>query len=428
MQPIQPKITQKLLLRSAIGIFALAGLILAFQWYKAHESDPRGDDKLDTAGWLAATESDASGDTIHAVVFKDDGTIVRQPNLAAATEDRDVVWRPDGNFVFFSSNREAEKFTMFRWFPDGGHAAELRSLMGLPQGSPFFLRADADKGNDAEALVRAGGRIDSYNARVPLLHQVLPPPDPKSRQEVDAEGGGRVSPFESMYQRFGTSFKYAKWNPGKTAVYAVMRRETGEILIYQKLNFATPQEGQPEAVVAGDKVDFDIDQKTGKVYYAVENFQWPDLGSVPAEFVKDGKVTVPYKHGIGVVDVSDPRSGGVIVASNKDSMCFGSITLAPMGDFLAVVAGTYSGNGNLTPAGLLVIPAAAGQRSLAPPVATGEVYEPSWSPDGKRIAFARRETPTSRPIYILDQGSEPRRISPDTGVFGNPVFSPQMKP
>src|SRR5579862_3836173 len=118
MQPTQPRITQRLLLRTAIGIFVLAGLVMAFRWYKTHESDLHGDDSLDTAGCVAAIETTDDGS--QALVFKDDanGTVIRQPNIRPDFEDRDLAWRPDGNFLFFASNREKAKFTMFRWFPD----------------------------------------------------------------------------------------------------------------------------------------------------------------------------------------------------------------------------------------------------------------------------------------------------------------------
>ncbi|HWA82504.1 MAG TPA: hypothetical protein VG820_03660, partial [Fimbriimonadaceae bacterium] len=300
MQPVHAKITQKLLLRSAIGIFVLACLVMAYRWYKGQESDPFGNNRIDTAGWVAATET--VGDGRHVVVFKGDGTMVRQPGVPAGSQDNDLAWRPDGNYIFFGSNREKQKFTMFRWFPDGSATAEMRSLPGRPQSSPYFLNGDKGLGWDAVGLITAGGLVMRYEPKRPALHQELPPPDPKRRTAEDPETGAAVSPFEDLYARFGTSFRMAKWTPDRKAVFAVMRRDTGEILIYQKLDFTTPQEGLPQPVIAGDRIDFDVDQSSGKVYFAVQNFQWPDPNSVPSEFVKNGKVSVPFRHAIGMVD------------------------------------------------------------------------------------------------------------------------------
>ncbi|HVT11433.1 MAG TPA: hypothetical protein VHE55_04135 [Fimbriimonadaceae bacterium] len=423
MQTIHPKITQKLLLRSAIGILVLAGLVMAFRWYKGQESDPQGNRTLNTAGWIAATET--VGDGRHVIAFKPDGTIVRQPGISPTTVDNDLAWRPDGNYIFFGSNREKQKFTIFRWFPDGSAAPEMRSLLGRPQSSPYFLNGDASLGWDAVGLVTAGGIVMRYEPKRPALHQELPPPDPKRRIAEDQEGGS-VSPFEEQYERLGTSFRIAKWTPDRKAVFAVMRRDTGEILIYQKLDFSTPQEGLPRPVIAGDRIDFDVDQHSGKVYFAVQNFQWPDPNSVPPEFVKDGKVTVPFRHAVGVVDPANMDQPAWLAKSTTDKECFGAPAVDLAGDRLAFIRGAYAGNGNLTPDSVVAIILAGDQRGKGGVVAQGAVFEPAWSPDGQKLAFARRESPTSRPIYVLDElGATPRRLSPDTGVFGNPAFSPQ---
>lgn len=424
MQPVQPKITQKLLLRSAIGIFVLAALVMAFRWYKGQESDPQGDSRLDTAGWVAAIET--VGDGKHVVAFKSDGTMVRQPGVPAESMDNDAAWRPDGNYLFFGSNREKDKFTMFRWFPDGSRQAEMRSLPGRPQGAPYFLNGDADLGWDAVGLITSGGLVMRYEPKKPALHQELPPPDPKKRVAEDPESGTSVSPFEDMYQHYGTSFRVAKWTPDRKAVFAVMRRETGEILIYQRLDFTTPEEGQPRPIIAGDRIDFDVDQHSGKVYFTVQNFQWWDQSIIPPEFIKNGKVTVPLRHGVGVVDPSSLSKPQFLATSVVDKDCFSSPSVDLAGDRLAFVHGPYAGSGNLTPDMLIVINLEGDNKGKGGPVATGEVFEPAWSPDGKKLAFARRESPTSRPIYVLDElGGTPRRLSPEGGVFGNPVFSPQ---
>jgi hypothetical protein len=422
MPPKQPKITQKLIVRTAISLFVLAGLVLAFNWYKSNENDIRGGTTRETIGWIAAIESVGAGK--HAVFIKPDGTVVRQSNVSADSEDRDVVWRPDGNFAFFPSNREKGKFTMFRWSPDSP-TAEMRSMQGLTQAAPYFSSADADLHQTAEALICASGFVMQYDPNKQTTHQVLPPPDPKARAQQDSEGGGQVSPFEGLYERFGSSFRVAKWSPDKKAIIAVMRRETGEVLIYQKLDFTTELEGRPRAIVAGDKIDFDIDQTSGLVYFSVENFQWPFPEAAPPEFKKGGKVTTPYRHGVGVLDPAHPGPVKMLATSKDDTIAFGELALAPTGDKIAVVGGSYEGSGNITRKGLLqmVLGAAAPTTTV---VAPGNTFEPTWSPDGKKLAFALRESTTSRPIYVLDDGSAtPHRLTTGEGVFAFPRFSPQ---
>lgn len=427
MQPVQAKITKKLLLRFAIGLFALGGLVIAFWWFKSHESDPHGDDAMITAGWIAAIET--TGDVGHAVVFTNEDKLIRQPNPPPDNDDRDLAWRPDGNYIFFSSNREKDKYTMHRWHPNGG-AAEMRSAFGLPQTAPFFLASDADKHNNALGLVTAPGRIMLYDAKKPGLMQELPPPDPKRRVEEGSEGKGQISPFEAVYERYGTSFRNAKWTPDKQAIFAVMRSETGETLIYQKLEAdpTKPEATLPAPVLAGDRIEFDIDQHTGVIYFSVQNFQWP-TEQIPSQFVKNGRVTTPYRHGIGMIDISATEPAKrlrMIAASQDDKSCFGAVSLALSGDKLAIVQGSYLGNGNMTPKALLMAGLKGSLQGQIGAVMQGEIYEPNWSPDGHMLAFARRESRTSRPIYVLEEGtSTPRRVSPQEGVFGFPVFSPQ---
>jgi len=390
------------------------------------ESDPGGYRSLNTAGWVAAVETTANGS--QAVVFLNDdvGTMISQPNVPDKTDDRDIAWRPDGNYLFFASNRIDDKFTMFRWFPTATSEPEMRSILGLPQLAPYFPPSDASLHENATALLTVGGRVMMYDPKTPALRQVLPPPDPKLTQSSDPEVG-QESPFETMYERFGSSFRVAKWTPDKKAVFAVMEREDGELLVYQKLDFKTPEEGQPRPVAQGDKIDFDIDPNSGAVYFAVENFQWP-LGDVPPDFVKaNGKTMVPFRHALGIVDFSLNPPIQWIRQSKDDKVCFGSVAVAPQGDKLLVVQGAYAGNGNMMPASLMMADLAGPARGAMGPVLKGEVYEPCWSPDGKKIAYAQRDSKTSRPIYVFSEGGvAPQRVSPATGIFGHPEFSPQM--
>ncbi|HTQ12035.1 MAG TPA: hypothetical protein VMI31_18375 [Fimbriimonadaceae bacterium] len=426
MQPIQPKINQKLLLRVAICLFLLAIFVGAFWWFKLRESDPGGYRQLNTVGWIAALETTSEGN--HVVVLKGDdaGTVINQPNVKDASEDRAPVWRPDGNYVYFPSNRQSKKFTMFRWFPAPASDAEMRSLEGLPQLSPSFLATDSDLGEGAMGLLTAGGRVMMYDPKTPALRQVLPPPDPKLTQSNDPEAG-QVSPFETMYERFGNSFRVAKWTPDKQAVFAVMEREDGEVLIYQKLRFKTPQEGQPIPIAQGDHIDFDIDPNTGAAYFTVENFQWP-LGDVPSDFLKNGKVMVPFRNGLAVADFSQQHPIQWIKQSKDNQLCFGALAVAPKGDRLVTVVGPYQGNGNMTPKALWMLGLSGPGRGQMAQILQGEVYEPCWSPDEKKIAYAERDSKTSRPIYVLTEGSSgPERVSPADGVFGHPQFSPQTQ-
>ena len=53
------------------------------------------------------------------------------------------------------------------------------------------------------------------------------------------------------------------------------------------------------------------------------------------------------------------------------------------------------------------------------------VFEPSWSPNGKDVIYARRDGP-ARPIFKIDVASGAEtKLTHDEGEYGYPVLSPQ---
>ena len=65
--------------------------------------------------------------------------------------------------------------------------------------------------------------------------------------------------------------------------------------------------------------------------------------------------------------------------------------------------------------------------SAGAPIAKGTIYEPSWSPAGDKIVFARREVDGKRSIFSINKdGTGERKISDGKGNYGFPKFSPQV--
>ena len=57
--------------------------------------------------------------------------------------------------------------------------------------------------------------------------------------------------------------------------------------------------------------------------------------------------------------------------------------------------------------------------------ANGGGFDPSWSPDGTQIAFARYEGCCNPEIYVMNaDGSDERRLTALDGFDTNPAWSP----
>src|SRR5688572_2014486 len=110
----QPLINQKATIRLAIGLLVIAGLIFAYQTWLNKGQDLGGVGSEDTAGWLGAVEYLEDGRS-QIMVFRPDGSTLRSPGYTPGTVEREFVWRPDGNQIFFSADRDRRAFNIYRW-------------------------------------------------------------------------------------------------------------------------------------------------------------------------------------------------------------------------------------------------------------------------------------------------------------------------
>jgi dipeptidyl aminopeptidase/acylaminoacyl peptidase len=418
-------VSQKLALRLALGLLSIAALVSLFRLYQNWAQDPGRFGTASTVGVIAALQIDDLGQRV--VLFGPDGTKRGLPNEVKGATDKDLAWRPDGNQLFFTSDREDRVFAVYR-YNFATKKLERRSFgtrnMGNiawgPQGHPAA---------NADALVTAGGFVLTYDPTDGATRQVLPPVTGDRAADTEGGVGGQ---FKALYDRFGESFRVARWGLNREVIIAVMRREEGgETLVLQSLRTVEdPRTKQvslppPTAVAAGDQLDFDV-APDGSIVVAILGFRFPDQSNIPPQFVRNGRVTPPYRHALIHLNPSKPDERiRILVATPDDKQAFAQPRLSPDGKTVVAVKGVYRLGEGFVPDALVTLDATSeGKGAL---LVQGEVREPAWDPSGERLAFVMTSGGKRRALYTVPaSGGEPTLLSSD-GMYANPAFSPQVQ-
>jgi len=421
MSIVQPKTVQKMLLRFAIGLLLIAGLILAYNYLKGAGRDINNLGNTDSVNYIAVLKETERGTQL--VVIKPDGTELPSPGYVEDTTDRELAWRPDGNQIMFVSDRKDQTFNLFRWNLANG-SCEPRTTGTQNYGNPVYPSPTAPSANDY-ALVTSGGFVYEFDPVKPGIAKVLPP----SLREIAGEvGEGAAGQFDTIYKKIGNSFRIAKWTPDKRFVVAVMRRDTGEALIFQKMPPADGKPSLPKIIAAGESIQFDVSPTDNKVVYTLQNFEYPEPDRIPKEYMKNGRAVLPFRHGTGIVnleDAKDTEHNGIILASKDDNQAASNPRFAPDGASFLLSVGIYA-DGTVLPKALLNVPAKVGGIQGTSPIREGEVYDASWAPDGKSVIFVQT-LEGKKAIYKvgLDGGGESKVAE---GNYSRPAFSPQVAP
>lgn len=407
---------QTMLYRMAITGIVLAVLLVVYQVYRQFSQDP---DILpgDSRGMVAAVEY--VGETSRVVLFKPDGTKVEVPGWREGVKDEAPVWRPDGQRLFFTSDREDQSFQIYRFRPGAGEV-ERRSIGSRSKDAPRF-GPPGFPGENASALITSGGQVQEYSPRDGSTRQLLPPPS-GSGAVTDQEGGA-VDQFSALYERIGESFRTAIWGKDRRFIIATMRREDGEVLMFQ--DFEPDSDGRfplPVPVFAGERITFDVSSE-GKVTAAVIGFRWVDPQNVPEQYIKNGKAVPPFEHGVIQFDPAQREAVKVLFATT-DEETLSEPRYSPDGSQILYTVGRMSDTDLFEPLGLMLAPANV-PLEAPKPIRTSPVYEVSWTPDGASVLYAR-PTEKGRGLFRLNISSgQETPISSGDGDYGFPAASPQ---
>ncbi len=416
-----PLVTRKMLIRTVIGLFGLAALFAGYQWYRSLGGDLDLPFNVETAGMIAAIQETSDGNQV--VLIHPDGKIVPSPGYVAGASDRDVAWRPDGNRVFFSSDREQRVYNIFRWNP--GSEKVQRRTFGSRAKTTLEFPSEAVPFANERALITSGGFVLELNPTDGATPQILPP---VGREVSASKEGGSASQFDAVYERLGSSFRRAKWaGNGRDWIATVMRRDTGEVLVLQNLS-SDGALSPPFPVVAGERVEFDVNPKSGEIVFVSIGFQFPEREAIPKQFIVNGRIKRPFFHLVGIIDPNklDQRRDP-IAASNSDDAAFSHPMISPDGTTLLLVTGKHVGSGQIEPADLVVMPAQPNGGQSASRVYPGVANDPSWAPDSERILFVHTDNGKRAIFEARKDGSSIKNLTGQTGNFSRPLYSPQFK-
>lgn len=427
MPPKQPKINQKLVLRTAIGMLVLAALIFGFQYLRGRKKDLTDIGTVNSAGWIAAVEQEPEGSRV--VYFDANHDIHRSPEHKEGSLEEDPLWRPDGNRIYFSSDKKDGIFQIYRWNLATG-AVENRAPSHVSRTSPAV-----DPFDDNGLLFLQSGLGYKLDVLSGKSTRVFPPVehnrDEKEQQDEDATAPQSRGGFDyGMGERY--KLKRAKWLD-RHWLLGVQRLENGEALIAQTTDLRENSLQPFILLVSGKKVMFDIVPDTGEIMCGVAGFEFNANQPVPQTFVKNGKVEKPFKFVLFKGKLEDYVKGfaemaqhHILMASQKDNEGFSDLKISPDGKWVAICLAESDPDQVVRPTSLVVYPVdpKAGQPSG---LLQAPVYDPTWSPDSETLAFTIREGENQLVYTIARTGGEPKRISPDHGIFTTPKFSPQVE-
>ncbi len=410
---------RKLAIRFIIGILAICGLFLGSGLLKEFFKDP-GKHELNSEGLVLAIENLPKGQ--RAVFFKPNGEKVESSGYKDGIQDQGVSWAPDGNRAYVSSNREASSFNIYAWDTDA-NALELRSRGGRSQGVPWYGPSDA-KRLDRSGLILSGGFVMEFDVTDQTTRQILPPVT-KDRSGSE-DGGGAGSSMEALYSAIGTSFKQAFWSANRESIFAVMRREEGEVAVYNPIVF--PADGQPHLprrIFGGKEVQADANGQ-GVAVFVIRNFQFGSPDEEEA-FHKTSPGKQPFTHAILKISVQNGQPAiEPVVLVPAQQVTFMDPAISPDGKGLAIIVGQPGKDGTgMVPQGLYVMPFERGGGSKPVGIIQGDISQPSWSPDGKRLVFIKREDGQSAVYTINLDGTGVKKLS-TTGDYSSPKFSPKL--
>ena len=441
-QTISPEaIRNRLAIRVIVGVAAIGLIIYGLVSFRNRTVDIEGESVTNTVGMIAALELD--GRSSKAVILRPDGSKLVNPDFKEGVVDKDIAWRPDGGRLLFISNRTNGNFDVFRWDPKAD-SVELRSQGNRAKSSLWYGWESDGKLRD-QGLMTSGGFVMKYDQKLTTTEQILPPPKINSETKSDDEEG-IGSQMDAMYKQIGQAFLSAKWGIDRQVVWTVMRRESDNVFVMNPLNKAF-NNGIPSILFAAKTIDFDV-TPDGDAVAAAREFQFIDPTHVPENYLINGKPQAPFNSCIYFCP-ADGKQPAIICHTIGPDLFIGGVGQQPKpvfsvpgnvltvaqpvvsadGTSMVFVLGKLVGDKSFEGLSLIAFPLRENSALKQPGrVALGPVSDPSFSPDGSKIVYLKKEANGKHAIYTANLAGGVETKVADDADYQTPKFSPQLAP
>lgn len=241
MQTTQlPKILQRKRNVWAILALVIVALVYGYQWLKDRDADI-DIGSVSSKGWISMISMKDTGSV--AAILKPDGTILEAPGAKPESSDRDLVWRPDGNRIFFSSDREGGAYNIYRWNLST-NVVMRRTLGKISKSDPSFLPDP----KDTDPLFIYGGLPWQLDPKSGKAEKIYPAESKEKKGEVNLNEEGAGESVGGFGMGAEIKARTARYIGDREFIAFIRKFEEGEQLIVARVGSASPNDRQIVAV------------------------------------------------------------------------------------------------------------------------------------------------------------------------------------